>query len=217
MSLLLRISFHYRKLFSAFMLTFWLVGCASSVSSIPPYVVMLTQSYPSAVERCTGVAIGPKSILTARHCVGTVNRIITQDGQEAYAVDAQIMPTNDAAILTVNKVLWMTEYAQLGEAHSGTARIFGTCPFYWGHQARQALYIDRQNIQIGETEFADFDSWFVTGDDSGVCGGDSGGMVIQGNTVVGTISMVEADVFWVKWGTLFYTVPSLDVSEWYAQ
>jgi hypothetical protein len=126
------------------------------------------------------------------------------------------MPDNDAAILTVNKVLWMVEYATLGEAQPGTAQFYGTCPYYWGHQARQALYLTRENIRIGETTYADFDAWAVVGDDSGVCGGDSGGVAIQDGAVVGTISMVAASVFWVKWGRVFYTVPSMDIDDWYA-
>jgi hypothetical protein len=50
----------------------------------------------------------------------------------------------------------------------------------------------------------------VLGDDSAVCGGDSGGVVIQAGKVVGTISAVASNYYFVAYGQTFFTVPMIE-------
>jgi hypothetical protein len=53
-----------------------------------------------------------------------------------------------------------------------------------------------------------FDVWSTVGDTEAVCGGDSGGMVVQDGKLVGVTSMVDADNPFIAYGTTFFTVPS---------
>jgi len=180
-------------------------GCTFATVQMPSYVVMLTQLYPSTINRCTGVLVDPTHVLTAAHCVDTVRRVITPDGQEGRVIDYQIAK-HDMALLELDRIMWVSEYATLGKAHKGEAQIYGTCPYYWGHQARQAIYAGLWSAQLADGYWIDFRVWDTLGSDE-VCGGDSGGVVIQNNKVVGITSMVESES-WLSIGTRFYTVPA---------
>lgn len=181
---------------------FLLTACAVPFSPLPSNVVMLTPLYPTVEGRCTGAVIDATHVLTAAHCTHTAHRVITPWGQEARVVSYSALPDQDVAVLETDKVLFVEHYAELARAELGVVgTVFGTCPYYWGHQARAALYNGIASINDD-----DYDQWIMQTNKA--CGGDSGGVVMQNGKVTGVISAVESDLWFVAIGTVMYAVPS---------
>lgn len=195
----------------ALILAFFLSACAFSYSPLPSNVVMLTALYPAIEGRCTGAVIDPTHVLTAAHCTKSADRVITPLGQEAFVTSYDEWKTEDIAILEVDRALFVQQFAELGRAELGViGNIFGTCPYYWGHQSRLAAYNGMVEVPLVNGKIRDYDQWIVQprmGDNSKACGGDSGGVVMQGNKVVGVISAVDSDYWFVAIGTVMYAVP----------
>lgn len=189
---------------------FLLTACAIPFSPLPSNVVMLTPLYPSVEGRCTGVVVDATHILTAAHCTRTAHRVITPWGQEARIVSYSALLNQDVALLETDRVLIVERYAVLAHAELGVVgTVFGTCPYYWGHQARAALYNGLVEMPFDEG-IRDYDQWIMQTNKA--CGGDSGGVVMQNGKVTGVISAVESDLWFVAIGTVMYAVPS-DVAQ----
>lgn len=194
-----------------------LAGCALP-HGVPAWLVMLTPGYPTTDGRCTGAALDPYHVLTAAHCVRAVRRVITPAGQEAWIVAARVHATQDVALLTLDRPLITGSYATLAAPQADmVTTVWGVCPYYWGHQARTATYAGRETVSEQRGRPGEYDTWWtlpMDGDTNKVCGGDSGGVVVQQGAVVGLISAVEAEYFWVAIGEHFYTVPPDDIDAW---
>lgn len=195
-----------------------LSGCASLPSGMPPFLAMLTPSYPTMDGRCTGAVIGPHEVLTAAHCLRLVSRVVTADGQEARIVDTKISRTADVAIVITDRILWVDSYAKLANAQVGVrGELFGTCPYYMPHQVRYATYNGLADVPLSDLTTATLGEWFMLptmGDVEGnACGGDSGGFILQNGKIVGVTDAVTTENFFAVIGSHVYTVPAKAAQE----
>lgn len=203
---------HTRHL-AGLLIALWLLsGCAVPPASMPPYMVMLTPTWPTLEGRCTGAVVDAKTILTAAHCVNHVSRVVTIYGQEAAIVDAKVSPSHDVALLYTAVPLWVGTFAELANAEVGaSAVLWGTCPYFMPHQGRRAMYNGLVDVSLKDGGTLTFGQWFMLpamGDVRGkACGGDSGGILSQGGKVVGVTSAVASDYIFIAIGSVVFTVP----------
>lgn len=150
---------------------------------MPDSIVMLTDVLPRVGSRCTGVLLDAGHILTANHCAW-LSRVETQYGQESYVLPIAEWPEIDIAILASIVPLHANRYAQLTPPDTTKpALIYGVCPHHWSHIARVANYLFDIVLNGQPTQY------WVSG--VGICGGDSGGTLVQDENVVAII--IEGD------------------------
>lgn len=184
-----------------------LAGCVSPSSDMPEYVVMLTEAWPNAERRCTAVAFSAVDVLTAAHCQD-MTRIVTLWGQEAKVHVQYQYPDTDMVLLRADVPLALRSFARWGASdRRQPAQVYGNCPRYWSHIPRGVVYVRDEEIQINEMPAYHTQRWKSTTNQ--LCGGDSGGPVIQNGRVVGIVSAVETEVPWLALGTDIFVVPTI--------
>ena len=92
-----------------------LAGCASNYQTILANshhdTVTLLMRFPGAIGKCSGTAVAPHVLLTAKHClVGA--QALSVDG-EYVAVKNVYLDDNDHALVVVDRTF--TSYAEIGK------------------------------------------------------------------------------------------------------
>lgn len=200
------------QVFATICITFALTGCATPPTQIPPWLVLLTPAWPSTEGICSGFVVAPKTIVTARHCVESVQRAVTTRGQEALIVSSIVSDKQDVAVLTTDRILLIDTFAKFGRAELNTdTTVLGYCPFQVSYVPRHAFYNGIASIVAGTYPERDYDSWIlptIPGTFNQLCGGDSGSALVEHGKVVGILSAVESEYWFVALGSVAYSVPS---------
>ena len=146
---------------------------------------------------CTGTAIDPQWVITARHCVeaaatpGGSVRVGQGDNQRVYQVDRhEVAPRGDIALLHTTEDMGLSTYATIAdEVPSGSVNIYG-----WssdGSGGSTKLPSATATVR-GESPLALFDAPVAldVALDNGarIQPGDSGGAIFSGGKVAGVMS-----------------------------
>lgn len=185
-----------------------LSGCVPAQTQMPSYFVLLTQQWPEVEHRCSGALLSPFLILTANHCIAraTLTRVVTQYGQEVAIVPYRQWPEIDIALYRALLPLYVNNYAHLAEANTlEQAEVYGACPFYFSHVPRAVAYLHDELVGTLNPQ-QPCQMWQALGQQ--ICGGDSGGIMVQNGNLVGVPVAVEADIFLIPIGTNVCVVPS---------
>lgn len=185
-----------------------LVLCACSAAPSLPndYIVMLTPFYPDSTSRCTGFLIDESHIVTANHCTakGILSRVVTIYGEESNVEIVKQWADKDIALLKTTNPLHASQYATIAApTHLLPADAMGMCPLYMGLTGRSVTLKESTDILANPGPLKlHVDQWVGL---NTICGGDSGGVIVQGGQVVGLINATELFYFFAIGNSAFAT------------
>ncbi len=180
-----------------FFLALFLAGCAVvPTAGVPAYVVLVTPDVHTGHNRCTGVALDARRVLTTDHCLADpwMRRVLAQTGQEVRITSIARYPAQDAAIATLSAPLLLPAYARFAPADTKRpALLYGGCAHYLLAVPRAVHYVEESlTISLSPPYLRRAQHW--RSHDRRICGGDSGGVAVQDGAVVGLTHMVELEV-----------------------
>lgn len=217
-----------------------LAGCTRKVDEVPRgYGIVTNVSGWGNVKRCTALAVTPRHVVTNAHCQWA-SRFMYASGQDVgiekiVAIDHD----TDIMVLRTSSVIWPTHGLAVFGApvRGGSSRLFGNCPFYMSQVPRYVVYIydelmtvrggkkfdpyTNREIDHGPEMRVRFSRWVtlkldasITGNTKLICGGDSGGPIIQTQfidgketeVVTGIVSYIIA-VWFNPFAEEFWSVP----------
>lgn len=166
--------------------------------AIPPpnrdYIVMLTDRNVSQEERCAGVMIDNFYIVTANHCTHFANRVVDIHGNDASVSAVERWESYDIALLKAREPIPLQTFATFAAPTVEQAGILiGMCPQYIGLTERYVAFRAHVDtiVNPGSIRLL-LDQWVST---DIICGGDSGGVVLQNEKVVGIINASDLSYF----------------------
>ena len=170
-----------------------LVSCAR----FPPEYLVKLHPYGPGNESCTGFMVKPDVVVTAGHCV-RMQRVVTYGGQEATVDERVESDFTDLAAYRLKSPLVLSFWPKLGEPNEEEpARFFGLCPRQWGGNARWGYFQGSMRWPY-ENSGPYLQEWLMAEgyrSSNMVCGGDSGGIIMQGDKVVGVIVATYIEYF----------------------
>lgn len=172
------------KHFSLLCLLF-LAGCATMVPAapLPPWVAVVETGEG---RRCTGFVVNPTTVVGAAHC-NHPDLLVKARGKEVPVKVVYSDDIDDIAVLSLARPLRLSGYAAFASPHPlRPAFVFGSCPEYTLETPRRIFAATQQN---------DLLVWWV--DDGVVCGGDSGGPVVQDGEVIGIVLLATSNFVWL--------------------
>lgn len=181
-----------------------LIGCVNPVPLELDYIVMLTTPIPSSDARCTGFLIDSTTIVTANHCIKYVTRAVNIYGEESPVKTAIQWDDMDVAIVRSKYPFYARSYAAIGKPDKNrAAEAWGMCPHFMGIKPRFVKFKSSMEITAHPGVLTiDVDQWIT---DALICGGDSGGIIVQNNQVVGLINATEINFLWAMGHSAFST------------
>ena len=193
-----------------------LVAILAGCSSLPPdYLVKLTPQYAGGKGSCTGMLLYPDVVLTAGHCT-ELKRVVTWGGDEAYVVDRVESGITDMALLVLDREIHTVYRPEFGDVdHEKPARFYGLCPMQWGASPRWGWHVERVRYPY-EDSGPYVDNWQMSEGfrlSNMICGGDSGGLVMQENKIVGILSGIYVWFPYQQSGDEVVTIPTQYVDE----
>lgn len=188
-----------------------LCGCVPSEApaTMPEWVVMLTSGFPSLDYRCSGALIDSTHVITAFHCGHQAVRAASPTDQEAM-IDAIESTTGDITVLRLRHPIVLSEYAPLARVDPRQhGYVYGTCPFYWSHVPRSLQYSQAVTVPSDQLQPNTYSLWVSTSSKEAVCGGDSGGVIVQHGAVVDIIDAVYSETPYFAYGYYIFSIPVL--------
>lgn len=165
------------------LLTIFFIVTACASPQVPEYVVRLT----SPDNRiCTGMLFDEHQVYTADHCFkNKLDTVYTQDGRDSGFTFVSRNPVEDVVVLRTTSPLTMTTYAAFAQPDPfRVAYAYGACHHFGLGVAKPVFY-------QGHIDFPDKPYCTVWVSLVPVCGGDSGGVLVQDGKVVGMIQSVD--------------------------
>lgn len=167
-------------------------------SGSSPYIVQLVFGQSGGTYGCTGEAIAPQWILTAKHCIdGTqwmdvyYSNSVTSPGTPVAADQVAGSANGDVALVHLSSSKTLNSYAPLASSYSPRSGDTGTI---WGYGltagGAQPTHLNKATVNVvgSSTDAYGGSAVHVKGVDGASNHGDSGGPLFVGGVIVGVCS-----------------------------
>lgn len=181
-------------------------------SPIPPPIHRVV----SGGNVCTAFVPDDGILVTSAHCVtGRVLLVLTRDLSSGDIVVScglvvSIDESRDLAVVwhgIPSKYVHVERDVSIGSV----GYLYGSCKLHKGEEARIVVKIDDSVVSDGYWDDMGFDVWYTI---SGVtCPGDSGGVIMNGSSIVGVVHGMQMDDSTPGYSRYVYTVPPSAVSD----
>ncbi|WP_265445814.1 S1 family peptidase [Flexivirga meconopsidis] len=172
-----------------------IIGGTSGTS---PYIVQLVFGQSGGTYGCTGEAIAPQWVLTAKHCIDGTNWMnvyysnsVTNRGTAIAADQVAGSPSGDVALVHLSTPKTLNSYAPLASSYTARAGDTGTI---WGYGltagGAQPTHLNKATVNVvgSSSDAYGGTAVHVKGQDGASNHGDSGGPLFVNGVIVGVCS-----------------------------